>query len=375
VSEQEDRSGEAARRTGTISAPLRIFISYRREDTLGHAGRLYDRLASRFGTENVFIDVDTIEPGLDFREIINEAVGSCDVLIAVIGKEWLTVGQARGWEQQGSQNDFVGLEIRAALQRDVRVIPALFDDAEMPSAAELPTALAALSFRNALAIRGTSFHADVSKLVSALEKIERKAEHADGAPAAEGAMAQPTPATIRTSMRTDAAAPAARLAPASEAPPPTASSPPHPSMRFTKVWYRGDRGNWESLLRRYQDAGTLTVENGSVTFEGEEQRVVIASVRSVTRKRIAPDAIIWRVGLPVVVGLLVSTIILVPLAVALAAIYGPGWIYVQYEADEEIREARFANGGGGGLAAVFGGNAKLFDAITADVGRHKERAE
>ena len=72
----------------------RIFISYRRDDSGGWAGRLYDRLSQHFGRENVFMDIDTIEPGLDFVAVIEQAVGSCDALVALIGRQWLTITDA-----------------------------------------------------------------------------------------------------------------------------------------------------------------------------------------------------------------------------------------------------------------------------------------
>src|SRR2546430_11860155 len=89
-----------------MPSDLRIFLSYRRQDSPGHAGRLHDRLATRFGMENVFIDVDAIEPGLDFREVIDSAVGACDVLIAVIGRDWLSAPHAAGRRRLESDNDY-----------------------------------------------------------------------------------------------------------------------------------------------------------------------------------------------------------------------------------------------------------------------------
>src|SRR5207247_608008 len=104
--------------------PLKIFINYRREDAAGHAGRLYDALASRFGDENIFMDVDKLEPGVDFKEAISNAVGSCDVFVALIGKSWLSLQDQRGRRRLDQPGDYVRLEIDAALGRDVRVIPA-----------------------------------------------------------------------------------------------------------------------------------------------------------------------------------------------------------------------------------------------------------
>src|SRR5215831_16515157 len=100
-----------------------IFVSYRRHESRDFAGRLYDRLAGRFGEGQVFIDVDTIEPGVDFAEAISREVATCQVLVAVIGPNWLTATDERGRRRLDDPDDLVRLEIEAALARDVRVIP------------------------------------------------------------------------------------------------------------------------------------------------------------------------------------------------------------------------------------------------------------
>jgi hypothetical protein len=109
-----------------------IFISYRRQETRHLAGRLYDRLAARFGLDQVFMDVATIEPGVDFAEAIDQAVGACRVLLAVIGSHWLTAADDAGQRRLDHPDDLVRLEVEAALARNVRVIPILVDDAVMP---------------------------------------------------------------------------------------------------------------------------------------------------------------------------------------------------------------------------------------------------
>ncbi|MEW5958620.1 MAG: SUMF1/EgtB/PvdO family nonheme iron enzyme [Chloroflexota bacterium] len=148
----------------------RIFISYRRDDSAGFAGRLYDRLGAHFGPENVFMDIDAIEPGLDFVEVIEQAVSSCDVLIALIGPRWLAVTDARGRRRLDNPADFVRLEIKAALDRNIRVIPTLVGGAAMPASGELPAELKPLARRNALEI-GARFHPDVDSLIELLEKV------------------------------------------------------------------------------------------------------------------------------------------------------------------------------------------------------------
>ena len=92
-----------------------IFISYRRDDSSGHAGRLYDHLSAHFGPDKLFMDVDTIEPGMDFVEVIEQAVGSCEVLIEVIGNEWLDAIDDAGRRRLDKPEDYVRLEIKAAL--------------------------------------------------------------------------------------------------------------------------------------------------------------------------------------------------------------------------------------------------------------------
>ena len=149
---------------------LSIFISYRRDDTAGHAGRLYDRLSAHFGSGRVFIDVDLIEQGEDFAQVIEDAVGSCDVLLALIGRNWLTIRDEIGLRLDNS-NDFVRLELAAALARGVRVIPVLVQGARMPRPQDLPEDLLPLSRRNALELSDLRWKHDVDQLLSALEKI------------------------------------------------------------------------------------------------------------------------------------------------------------------------------------------------------------
>jgi formylglycine-generating enzyme required for sulfatase activity len=149
----------------------RIFISYRRDDSAGYAGRLYDRLSERFGQGQIFMDIDTIEPGLDFVEVIEKAVGSCDVLIALIGRQWLTITDATGRRRLDNPEDFVRLEIATALDRNIRVIPVLVRGATVPRSTDLPDALKKLARRNALEISDTRFHYDVDRLIETLEKV------------------------------------------------------------------------------------------------------------------------------------------------------------------------------------------------------------
>src|SRR2546427_731021 len=145
---------------GTTSP--RIFISYRRDDTAGHAGHLYSDLVAVFGIDSVFMDTETIEPGADFTERLRHEIESGDVVIALIGKRWLG-------KRLRDPGDFVRLEIQSALDRKLRVIPVLVQGARMPSIAQLPESIAELSHRNALEISDTRWNHDVERLVAALQ--------------------------------------------------------------------------------------------------------------------------------------------------------------------------------------------------------------
>ncbi len=156
-----------------------IFISYRREDSAGHAGRLFDRLSSHFGKDRVFMDVSDIEPGTDFVEAIDKAVGSCDVLVVVIGKEWLTCADAAGHRRLDNPNDFIRLETATALKRNIRVIPVLVQGASMPSAENLPGDLENLARRQAVEISDTRWDSDASHLITTLDKLAPAPESAE----------------------------------------------------------------------------------------------------------------------------------------------------------------------------------------------------
>jgi TIR domain len=148
-----------------------IFLSYRRHESKDFAGRLRDRLADRFGEGQVFIDVDAIEPGVDFTEAINRALAACKVLLAIIGPGWLTATDEDGRLRLDDPEDIVRLEIQTALARNVRVIPILVEGAVMPGRDDLPESLAGLAHRNALLIRYESFRSDAGRLVAAIERV------------------------------------------------------------------------------------------------------------------------------------------------------------------------------------------------------------
>jgi len=148
----------------------RVFINYRREDAAGEAGRLYDALTARFGKSYLFMDVDAIQPGADFADAINQAVGSCDVVVTVIGKSWVSLTDVGGKRRLDDPQDLVRLEIQSALERKIRVVPALVQGAQMPRADQLPRPLARLAGRNAFEISHVRWQQDVERLISTLEQ-------------------------------------------------------------------------------------------------------------------------------------------------------------------------------------------------------------
>ena len=147
-----------------------IFINYRREDSAGHAGRLFDALSSHFAGR-LFMDVDTLEPGVDFVEAIEKAVGSCEVLLVVIGREWLTIADKTGRRRLDDPGDFVRLEVESALARSIRVIPVLVQDTPMPRAEELPPSVARLARRNAIELSDARWAYDVNCLARTIQEV------------------------------------------------------------------------------------------------------------------------------------------------------------------------------------------------------------
>jgi hypothetical protein len=149
----------------------KIFISYRREDTAPYAGRLYDRLKTAFGDDRLFMDINHIEPGEDFFEIIQARVAESDILVVLIGRSWLSATDADGKRRIDDPEDFVRYELRTALTSPTtRVIPVLVGGAAMPRMQQLPEELARLSRRNAFEVSDLRFHQDVDQLIDALKR-------------------------------------------------------------------------------------------------------------------------------------------------------------------------------------------------------------
>ncbi len=146
-----------------------IFISYRRDDSEGEAGRLADDLAHRFREDSVFMDVNAIQPGRDFRKAIDESIHKCSVLLAIVGQGWLESRDGSGHKRLEDENDFVRLEIASALQRDIASFRCWFAEPAMPRAEQLPDDLKELAFRNAVELTHARWKSDVQLLVEALK--------------------------------------------------------------------------------------------------------------------------------------------------------------------------------------------------------------
>ena len=145
----------------------RIFISYRRADSKTITGRIYDRLRQEFGRDDTFKDVDNIPPGSDFRTVLKEAITTCDVMLVIIGKQWLSIADEKNQRRLDNPDDFVRLEVEMGLQRDtMQVIPVLVEGASHPGEASLPESLKPLAYKNSVVMRDDpDFHRDMSVLI------------------------------------------------------------------------------------------------------------------------------------------------------------------------------------------------------------------
>jgi hypothetical protein len=227
----------------------RIFISYRREETAYPAGWLFAQLAEHFGASQVFKDVDSIQLGDDFVEVITRAIGSCDVLLALIGDEWLTVADEHGRRRLDDPDDFVRLEIEAALTRNVRVIPILVDGARMPRADELPDSLVKLVRRQALELSPARFDFDTGRLLKVLDRtladVRATQEDAASMPALAGTAPDPSATELPTASEQRERAersPTPGIPPAAAATlagPPASDSGTPPSKRRRRLLTRG----------------------------------------------------------------------------------------------------------------------------------------
>ncbi len=172
-----------------------IIVSYRREDTAWIAGRVHDRLKAHYGAENVFMDIDSIPFGLDFREHIHDSLERCDILLAIVGPRWLTpdeTGQSRIFDEA----DWVRIEIEGALAKKIPVIPVLIDGTRLPPASNLPDGLRDIVFRQAADVdAGRDFHPHMDRLLAVMDQLLARQKPA------------PPPSEPAPTKRTDATAP------------------------------------------------------------------------------------------------------------------------------------------------------------------------
>lgn len=151
-----------------------IFISYRREDSAGWTGRIAERLRKKFGSESIFMDIDTIQPGTDFTEALRSAVGACDVLLAMIGPAWSVAKNAEGQTRLEDPNDWVRMELTTALSRNIPVIPVLVGGSSLPKTSTLPHDLQKLSNYQTHELTDKRWDYDSTRLIQVLEKVVRE---------------------------------------------------------------------------------------------------------------------------------------------------------------------------------------------------------
>jgi hypothetical protein len=147
-----------------------IFISYRRGEAAGIAGRLSDRLSERFGEDHVFMDIASIVPGADFSEKIISKVSKCGVMLVLIGPQWVGTALISRRRRIDKPDDWVRVEIETALQQGIWIIPVLVDGAEMPKTGDLPQSLRPLTRRHAFKLSNEGFRSEVGHLIEAIEE-------------------------------------------------------------------------------------------------------------------------------------------------------------------------------------------------------------
>jgi TIR domain len=164
--------------SGVARPKLRIFLNYRRDDSSGYALSLYHNLADHFGADQVFMDIDTIAPGENFVARIEETMSTCDVVVALIGRDWLTASDASGNRRLDDPGDFVRLELESAIEREVPLVPTLVHRAQIPQANELPEPLRPLVLRQGIELHDSTWRTDVARLIRVFERLAAPPEAA-----------------------------------------------------------------------------------------------------------------------------------------------------------------------------------------------------
>lgn len=268
--------------TGT-DAVVRVFVSYRRDDVPDATDRLTASLVGHLGKDHVFLDIDSIEIGARFASVVGKWVARCDVLLAVMGRSWLSATDDDGNRRLDDPKDFVRLEIEAGLTRGVRVVPVLIHGARMPKASELPESLVPLLDRNAVELTRPYWDLDIEKLITAIKRlgVEASREVEETRRAVTGVAApQPEPERVQTDTVESERTPAE---PQYEAATPQVAE----EQRVADLWerQRHQRGLRLSLLN-LGVAKSRIADGERVSILARCQRGMVGGLLAVTDRRI-----------------------------------------------------------------------------------------
>src|SRR6187455_2074913 len=182
-----------------------VFVSYRREDTAGEARALFNELSTKLGKESVFMDVDNIALGRDFRHVLQEHLAACDLLLVIVGRGWVEAKDASGRNRLEQPNDFVRLEIETALKRNIPVTPVLVQGAQMPTVDQLPEDVRDFAYRNGFELSHARWESDVAEMCKRLGLAKhamgttRMVDTSGGESPADGRVTQTNVAPIEAS--------------------------------------------------------------------------------------------------------------------------------------------------------------------------------
>jgi hypothetical protein len=238
----------------------RVFISYRRDDAAGYAGRLEEALEQRLGHGSVFRDVLDIAPGADFVQAIRQRLAGAQTVLVLIGPRWAG-GDAAGARRIDNEQDFVRLEVQEALTSSAHVIPVLLPGARMPAEAELPEPLRPLARRNAMSLGDTHWGADIERLVASIGVTPPRRFR---------------PWAVGAALVVVALAGGGWLL---RSPPPEAPRPPDAGERLIGVWVAPVRYGWgdrhEERFEFKRHAGELTGTAGFLGYPRAIQKLRI----------------------------------------------------------------------------------------------------
>ena len=159
------------------SSGKNIFISYRRADSGGETGRLVDLMLQHFNADQIFMDVENLEPGMDFTEALVKNLKKCHVMLVMIGRHWLGEKNEAGLNRMQLEDDWVRREIETALKRNIRVIPVLVDDGVLPNKSSIPESMHPLLNRQTHTIYHATFRDDAERLIEVLKRIGITGKH------------------------------------------------------------------------------------------------------------------------------------------------------------------------------------------------------